>query len=214
MLAVPLTAAVLGASVPAASQNPPACRNYAAASNRSGAGAGAETCDFNTATNQFTCTINLALPQRRIVSMRQYASAADFVDEIRVIPAISRAQSGTTTYSQSGPGAQNSKLTFFYDGQRRQTELAFQFADGRAVKAAYSQWDAVGRPTLMMSAGQTFQYRYDDAQRSMTIANTTAGGSQVHTFDADGNLIREDIVSSGGATTTSITITKTAQVCR
>jgi len=197
----------------AAKQNPPACRDYAAASNRSGVGAASETCGFDAATNRFTCILNLA--SNRVVSMRQYASKADFVDEIRLIPPISRAQSGTTTYSASGPGAQNATLTFAYDGQRRQTELSFRFADGRVIKGVYTQWDASGRPTLMTNAGQTLKYSYDDAKRTMTIVNATSGGSQVHTFDANGSLVREDIVSpAGAAAATIVKINKTAQVCR
>lgn len=199
-----------------AAQGPPACRTYSAAETRafSTGGGASQICDFNTSTNVYTCTMDLTVGAlRQVVSVRQYASAADFVDEVTTVPPISRARSGSTTYKPSGAGARNSTLTFSYDGQRRQTELLHRFADGRTIKTVYSAWDSAGRPTALTTAGQSFKYTYDDAGRIMTIAGP--GGLQTHTFDVNGNLIREVVAPAGGKLTTqTTTITKTAQVCR
>lgn len=210
---VSLGLAFLGSSGWIALQDSPACRTYATESTRAGTAAGTDTCDFDTATAQSTCTLSFG-PGRRVTSTRQYASVADFVDEVRVIPPISRARSGATTYSPSGPGAQNAQLTFLYDAQRRQTEMTFEYS-GRTVKTIYSEWDTFGRPTALTNSGQTLRYAYDDAKRTLTIRNTTAGGSQVHTFDVNGNLIKEEInPPAGSSTSTVVTVRKTAKVCR
>jgi len=151
-------------------------------------------------------------PPRSTEAIQAFARAG-FVDEVTVVPPISRALSGSTTYKPSGVGAQNSKLTFSYDSQHRQTELLYQFADSRTIKTVYSASDASGRPTALTNAGQAFKYTYDDANRVLTIAGP--GGLQTHTFDANGNLIREVVAPPGGKQTTqTTTITKTAQVCR
>ena len=196
----------------------PRCRTYPVTQQRtfSAGGSASETCDFNSAPFVHTCTMDLGLQvARRIVSVRQYASVADFVDEIQVIPPISRALSGSTTYlpKPSGPGAQDARLTFHYDAQRRQTDMVFNFVDGRIVKTTYTAWDASGRPIAHVTAGQAFKYAYDNAKRTMSIAGP--GGTQVHSFDQNGNLIGESDATAGGKpSSTTITIGKTAQVCR
>jgi len=210
-----LISAILIAGAAPRAQVAPTCRTYPTAQTRAfSVGGASETCEYDTRTNVHTCTMDLRIQApRRIVSVRQYKSAADFVDEIRVIPPLSRAASGTTTYQPSGPGAQNATIAFTYDSQRRQTDMLFQFADGRTVKTTYSAWDASGRPTAHTTSGQAFRYAYDDAKRTMTI--TGPGGVQVHWFDQNGNLIKQDDSPAGApASTTTVTITKTATVCR
>jgi YD repeat-containing protein len=203
-----------GTAAPLA-QVAPKCRTYPTEQTRAfSTGGASEKCDYDTGTNVHTCTMDLRIQAaRRIVSVRQYKSAADFVDEIRVIPPISRAVSGSTTYQPSGPGAQNATIAFNYDPQRRQTDMLFQFADGRTVKTTYSAWDASGRPTAHTTSGQAFRYAYDDAKRTMTI--TGPGGVQVHWFDPNGSLVKQDDAPAGApASTTTVTINKTATVCR
>lgn len=196
----------------------PKCRTYPTEQRRvfSAGGSATEKCDFNTTTNVHTCTMDLGIQvARQVISVRQYQSKDDFVDEIRVIPPISRAVSGSTTYlpKPSGPGAQDARLTFNYDAQRRQTDMVFQFADGRTVKTVYSAWDSSGRPLAHTTAGQAFKYAYDDALRTMSIAGP--GGTQVQTYDQNGNLIKQsDAMAGGPSNMTTVTITKTGTVCR
>jgi YD repeat-containing protein len=206
------------AAVTAPLAQAPKCRTYPMEQTRmfSVGGSATEKCDFNASTFVHTCTMDLGLQvARKIVSVRQYQSAADFVDEVRVIPPISRAVSGSTTYlpKPSGPGAQDTKLTFSYDAQRRQTEMLTAFTDGRIVKTTFTAWDASGRPLAHNTNGQPFKFAYDDALRTMSIAGP--GGTQVHTFDQNGNLIKEsEAPARGPGSTTTVTIAKTGTVCR
>jgi hypothetical protein len=197
-------------------QATPACRTYATEQTRafSTGGSASERCEFNQGTSVLTCTLDQAIPvRRRIVSVRQYGSTADFVDEIRVVPPRSLARSETTTYVPAGPGAQNARLTFDHDAQRRQTGLLFQIVDGPTIKTIYSSWDAFGRPTAHTTGGQVFKSAYDDTNRTMTV--TGPGGVQVRTFDQHGNAIREANAPAGGApSATTITIQKTVTACR
>ena len=197
-------------------QTPPQCRTFSAAETRafSAGGSASQTCTFDSATFVHACTMDMGLQvARRVVSVRQYKSVADFVDEVRFIPPISRAVSGSTTYSPGGAGALDAKLTFNYDAQRRQTEMLTRFADGRVVKTTFTAWDTAGRPLAHMTSGQAFKFAYDDRTRTMSIAGQ--GGTQTHTFDQDGNLIREtDATPNGQTNTTTVTISKTTKVCR
>jgi YD repeat-containing protein len=105
--------------------------------------------------------------------------------------------------------------TFSYDSQRRLTSILFTYAGAPSTTSTYTAWDASGRPTALTIAGKPFEYGYDDVQRVLTITNTSAGSRQTHTYDANGNLVREvDEAPGGGATMTTVTVTRTATVCR
>lgn len=197
-------------------QAAPSCRTYDVADTRALTAGGGEsqTCNFNSTTFVYTCTLDIGIQvARHVTSVRQYASVADFVDEIRVIPPISRALSGSTTYSPGGAGAADAKLTFDYDAQRRQTDMLQRFTDGRVIKTTFTAWDPSGRPLAHTTNGQSFKFGYDDKARTMSIAGP--GGTQTHTFDENGNLIKEmDVTAAGQSNTTFVTIQKTAKVCR
>ena len=143
----------------------------------------------------------------------RYDSVADFVDEIKIVPPISRIQSQTRRYtSGSGP---NAELKYEYDASRRQTRLSTNMA-GNLLVTTYSGWDPLGRPTaaIVSSRASTInlQYRYDDALRTMKI--TGQAGVEVDTYDADGNMIREETVDGTGNTTYAFKIDKTEKVCK
>ena len=213
--------AALGLSVVIVAAGPamlqtPQCRTFSAAQTEtfSAGGGASQTCTFDSASFVYTCVKDIGIQvARRVTSVRQYASVADFVEEVRMIPPISRALSGTTTYSPGGAGASNAKLTFNYDAQRRQTEMITAFADGRVVKTTFTAWDASGRPIAHTTAGQSYKFAYNDSTRTMSIAGP--GGTQTQTYDQDGNMINGTDAAIGGKTNiTTITISKTTKVCR
>jgi YD repeat-containing protein len=214
--ALVVSVAILGAG--SALEQTPQCRTYSTEQRRyfSIGGSASEECDFNSSTFVFTCTMDLGVQvARRIVSVRQYASVADFVDEVRVIPPISRAKSGSTTYvpKPAGPDASDTKLAFHYDAQRRQTDMLTAFVDGRIIKTTFTAWDPSGRPLAHNTNGQAFKFAYDDSSRTMSIAGP--GGTQTQTYDQNGNLVKKTEAPMGGTTsTTTVTISQTAKVCR
>jgi YD repeat-containing protein len=87
---------------------------------------------------------------------------------------------------------------------------------GNLLVTTYSAWDPLGRPTaaIVSSRASTInlQYKYDDALRTMTTTNPV--GVQVDTYDADGNMTREEAIDGSGKTTYSIKINKTEKVCK
>jgi hypothetical protein len=208
-------------SIGALGQTPsaPACRTYSAEEVRtlSGAGSGTinQTCRFDSATFERTCTIRSRTNAGSFTLdlTDKYASVADFVDEIRVIPPIARIQRQMRRFV-SGPAA-NADVTYEYDGARRQTRISTAMK-GNLIVMTYNGWDAMGRPTGGVSSSRastvTLKYDYDDAARTMTI--TGPAGVEVDTYNADGNMIQETSTDGGGKTEYAIKITKTETVCR
>lgn len=201
----------------------PVCRTYTTVGARSFAmsagltGVIAEACSYSTNTNEHRCTLNYTdsngLSYTTVVTHR-YASVADFVDEVRVIPPIARLTAGTVTYSPSGAGMQNRTETYSYDTQRRLTQIVFRFDGGAVQTATYSTWDASGRPTAASIAGTNLTYAYNDAQRTMTITTPATGAVQTHTYDGNGNQVQQ-VVSAGSSTETwTWTIAATERICQ
>lgn len=197
----------------------PACRTYSAEEVRTltGAASGSinQTCHFDTANSERVCTIQsrTSAGSFTLKLTEKYDSVADFVDEISVIPPISRIQTQARRFT-NGP-APNADLTYLYDGMRRQTRMTTAIA-GRLSVITYNAWDAAGRPTAAVSSNAastaSLQYRYDDAARTMTI--TGPAGVETDTFDADGNMVHEVSTDGGGVTTFAIKIANTEKVCR
>ena len=143
----------------------------------------------------------------------KYNSTDDFVDEIRMVPPIARIQTQARQYT-SGAGT-NGQIKYEYDATRRQTRLTSNMG-GNLLVTSYTSWDPRGRPTFATvstpASSFNLQYKYDDTLRTMTI--TGPAGIQVHGYDADGNLIKEDNADGGGRSVTSIKINKTEKVCK
>ena len=211
---------VVGVGLTAAEpQASPPCRTFTADEVRtmSGAATGtiAQTCQFDPRTTSRICTMRARLSHTSfdLALTDKYNSVADFVDEIRIVPPISRIQSQSRRYlSGSAPNAQ---ITYEYDAARRQTRLSTNMS-GNVLVTTYSAWDPLGRPTtaLVTSGASTFnlQYKYDNALRTMTTTGPT--GVQVVTYDADGNMIREESTDGGGKAVYAIKINKTEKVCK
>ena len=196
----------------------PACRTYSVEEVRTASGAASgtisQTCQFDTATFERVCTIRSRMSAGAFTLnlTDKYASVADFVDEIRVVPPIARIQRQTRRFT-SGPAA-NADVTYEYDGARRQTRLS-AVVGGNSMVTTYNTWDAAGRPTGAVSSSRastfSLKYTYDDAARTMTI--TGPAGVEVDTYNADGNMIHE-VSTGGGKTDFEIAIVKTGKVCR
>jgi hypothetical protein len=174
-----------------------------------------QTCHFDPNTYERACTI-----QSRISSgsftlnlIDKYASVADFVDEIRVIPPLARIQKQTRRFVSGR--APNADVTYEYDGARRQTRLSTAMGNNLLVMT-YNGWDPAGRPTGGVTSSRastvSLKYAYDDAARTMTI--TGPAGVEVDTYDADGNMIHETATDGGGRTDFAIKIIKSEKVCR
>jgi hypothetical protein len=204
------------------------CRTAAtAASTRSrGTGFTAETttaCQYDKATNQSTCTNKYADSvgtSTTTVSVTTFASLADAVDEIKVIPP--RRRSLRTDTTATGPrGSTTSSLVNTYDRQNRLVEEVGESSGGGTFLTTYTSWDQAGRPT----AGKTvtrgninsLTLSYDDAARTMTT--TTDTGMQklicTLTFDVNGNSAATACKGPGGITSGSTTsTTATEKICR
>jgi YD repeat-containing protein len=185
------------------------CRTYAA--NQSGVtntgGASittGETCQFSTGSNQLACTLTISTCGAVSFSV-QYASRSDFVNEVSVIPPKILAQSQLTAPNACGIG----NGTYSYDAQNRLTTYTM---NGVTI---YSAWDGSGRPTSgEVVGGPTETYTYNDAARTTTLVQVTAGqtATTIYTYDTNGNLLSVN-VNSGESVTTN-TVQSTAQVCK
>ena len=200
-------------------QAAPECRTFSVEEIRTAAGAATGTihqaCRFDVPTTSRICTIRTRLSAMNfdVTFTDKYNSLADFIDEIRMVPPIARIQTQARQYT-SGAGT-NGQIKYEYDATRRQTRLTSNMG-GNLLVTTYTSWDPKGRPTVatVSSMGSSFnlQYKYDDTLRTMTIVSPA--GLQVHGYDADGNLIKEDSADGSGRTVFSIKINKTEKVCK
>jgi hypothetical protein len=178
-----------------------------------------QSCTYDSSANELACTLNHSDSSGFSYSVRnvaRYASAADFVDEVRVVPPLSLATGGTIAYTPAST-APGSSYSFAYDAQRRQTQRVFQFTNGTTQTVVHTGWDAAGRPTgatLSIPEPTTLLYAYNDAARSYTITTPSVGGVQTHTFNADGNLISLVATVAGRTTTQTVAISGTGRVCK
>jgi hypothetical protein len=204
------------------------CRTAAttATTRTKGPGFTAETttaCQFDKATNRSTCTnkyVDSVGTSTTTVSVTSFASLADVLDEINVIPP--RRRSLRTDTTATGPrGSSTSSLANTYDEQNRLAQEVGETSGGGTFMTTYTSWDEAGRPT----AGKTvtkgninsLTLSYDNAAR--TITTTTDSGLQklvcVLTFDAAGNPAATSCKVPGGMTNGSTTTTTaTEKICR
>ena len=213
LIASSLTVAAALAQTPS-----PECRTFTTDEVRTVTGATSgtisQTCRWDAAATSRICNMRTRLSNTsfEVTYTDKYASVADFIDEIRVIPPISRIQSQSRRYlSGSGP---TGELRYEYDSNRRQTRITASMSSGQVV-TSYTAWDAKGRPTAAtVSGGAPFQlsYKYDDVLRTMATSGPV--GVQRDTYDADGNMIREEATDGHGVTNYVWKINKTEKVCK
>lgn len=226
LAAAGLVAAVAG--IDGVSQ--PTCRNVATSATH------VTTAGGFTATIKLTCTItrtpltgtctnsysdNLTRAGTTTSSTTNYASIADFVDEVRVVPPLFKGLSGSAT--ATGQAGTNATTTAYsYDPQGRLTGQVSKGPSG-TVTITYTQWDSAGRPTrardVSRGSATTRVISYDDAARTRTTRATPEGQTiavvTVETFDADGNPTRQTAAGAAGSgSNTIITTHATERICR
>ncbi len=205
-----------------------ACRTAAtAATTRSKSmGFSAETtssCQFDKATNKSTCTNHYSDSvgtKTTTVSVTTFASLADVIDEVTVIPPRRRSVRTDTT-TTGDRGSVTSSLVNTFDRENRLIQEGGESSGGGTFTTTYTSWDEAGRPT----AGKTvtrgninaLTLAYDNAARTLTT--TTDTGLQklvcVLTFDANGNPAASSCQGPGGMANQSVTTTTaTDKICR
>lgn len=165
---------------------------------------------FNSSTNQSTVVTLFATGAPCTTSVNSYLSTADFVDEVRVIPPVTL-QTATSTTNAGACGSGTSNVTYSYDSSRRLT--AFTSAGGTT---SYTAWDSSGRPTTGSFPGTSISNVYNDAARTLTQTQTAGGAISVSTITYDANGTNILVVNTSGAivSTTTFTVTSTAQACK
>src|SRR5262245_6938329 len=198
----------------------PTCRIFSAEEVRSVSGGTSgsisQSCKWDAATTSRICTMRTRQANTvfDLTYTDKYASVADFVDEVTVNPPISRIQSQSRRYISGS--ATGGEIKYDYDSMRRQAKLS-GIMGTNLVLTTYTAWDFKGRPTAATVATNqaspiALQYRYDDGLRTMTTTGPV--GSQVDTYDINGNMIRSESKDGHGLTTYVITINKTEKVCK
>src|SRR5262245_31613795 len=184
------------------------CRTYATASTTTGAGARTLSCTFN-ANNQLACTMTLSACGTVSFTV-SYASRADFVDEVSVIPPRMLQTSQTTAPNACGI----TNATYAYDGQKRLLNYTIN-----GLTYSYGAWDANGRPTSGIISGPAApvgeSWSYNDGTRTAILVQSVQGGSTTTTYvyDSNGNPASVTVLSGGAAATSITSTTGTAQVC-
>jgi hypothetical protein len=204
------------------------CRTAAtAATTRSkGMGFSAETtttCQFDKATTKSTCTNQYSDSvgtKTTTVSVTTFASLAEAIDEIKVIPPRRRSVRTDTT-TTGDRGSLTSSLVNTFDRENRLVQETGESSGGGTFMTTYTSWDEAGRPTAgkTVSRGNinALTLAYDGSARTLTT--TTDTGLQklvcVLTFDADGNPAASSCRGPGGMTNGSVTTTTaTEKICR
>ena len=180
------------------------------------------TCTYDKATNQSTCTNkysdNLGT-STTTVSVTTFASLADAIDEIKVIPP--RRRSLRTDTTATGPrGSAASSLVNSYDRQNRLVQEVGESPNG-TFTTTYTAWDDGGRPTagktVTLANINSLTLAYDNRARTLTTTTDTGGQRLVCvlTFDANGNPTASSCKGPGGITNNSTTSsTATEKICR
>jgi hypothetical protein len=177
-------------------------------------------CNYNTSTSQGTCNVQYSDNfggSGSATTVAFFNSRNDFIDEVRVVPPLTRSTSGNTTVTAAGGPFASGTVTNTYDSQNRLTRQVANYTIGSST-ITYTAWDSAGRPTLatQIGAGQnnTMNMVYDDNARSLTTTTTSASGVPqtlcTMVYDANGNLLTTTCQGS----TAVATITATQTVCR
>jgi YD repeat-containing protein len=198
----------------------PACRTYYTNENVTTKTSGTnivfnaiQSSTFDTSTKKATTQVKFANGSVCGTGVATYNSVADFVDEVRVIPPVFLVV-GTTSAgggSCGGGGAAAGSLTYHYDSSRRLTGWTAVPGD----TTTFTAWDSSGRPTTgSTGSGSTISLVYDDGARTSTATSNPGNTVSTLTFDANGNMIKQVLLTGGATVTTTFDITSTATVCK
>jgi YD repeat-containing protein len=146
-----------------------------------------------------------------------FRSVADFVDEVRVVPPLTKSLAATSTTAR-GRAPSTGSETHAYDAQGRLVRSVGRSATGATSTTTFTAWDAAGRPTLARDAGAGFdnirRISYDDAARTRTTVVGNGLVTTVETFDANGNPTSQTAAGGPSRSTTVIAIASTQRVCK
>ena len=198
----------------------PACRTYYTNENVTTRTSGTnivfnaiQSANFDTSTKKATTQVKFANGSVCGTGVATYNSVADFVDEVRVIPPVFLVV-GTTSAGGGacgGGGAAAGSLTYHYDSSRRLTGWTAVPGD----TTTFTAWDSSGRPTTgTTGSGATISLVYDDGARTSTATSNPGNTVSTLTFDANGNMIKQVLLTGGATVTTTFDITSTATVCK
>lgn len=220
------TGAACGGGSTPASSNPTApsqpigqCRTYAAVTSISGLIRGERTCGFDSGVNRLTCVRVPGNEAPRVTEISEYASTADFVDEVRVVPPRNLKLSFTSKVSSNPETI--TEYIYEYDQERRMvaSDSWITYGNGPRTVAPFTRftsWDAAGRHTSYMSAIPGYPdptISYNDVARTTTF-NLYGGDVTVDAFDENGILLRETRTNAAGIRTDEYFTTQTARVCK
>ena len=185
------------------------------------------TCKFDKAASKSTCTseyVDSVGTKTTTVSVTTFASVADVIDEIKVIPPL-RLSTKVENKTSGQRGPSTTIVEDSYDEQRRLIKESVTAASGSSYSTTYTSWDKSGRPlagsTVYAKAPTTaMEMVYDDATRTVTTTNGT-GAIKITcglTYDANGNPASTECQTPGGApgsmSRSTTTTTGTERICR
>ncbi len=227
LLFVPILIACAGAGARAQAQ-PAAehCRAFAAAAAHRTTGPGLSldvmtACRYDKTTNKSTCTHRFT-DARRVsstsVSVTTFASIADAIDEVRVLPPIRRSLRTETTVKDA-QGTTTTTLVNAYDRQRRLVQEVGTSSRGTKYTTTYTSWDSAGRPTsgatVRPGGRDVLTLTYRDTPPTLTISTSSLGlraaCSQI--FDTHGNPSSTTCTGNTNSKT-SFTVSKLEQICQ
>jgi YD repeat-containing protein len=178
------------------------------------------TCSHNTGTNDVTCNSTFVDsqggPPGTLTQTSRFASRADIVDEVSVIPPLSRSL-GTTTVTTVSGFSLTTTATNSYDSQRRLTSTAIVTSPvPLSTTFTYSAWDTSGRPTagtVAISPGPSgsVSITYNNADR--TVTRNDGLNTCTQRYDPNGNIQGETCTGTSPSTT-NVTVQSTVQICK
>jgi len=177
------------------------------------------TCSHNTGTNDVICNSTFVDSQGgpgTLTQTSRFASRADIVDEVSVIPPLSRSL-GTTTVTTIGGFALTATATNSYDSQRRLTSVAIVTSPvPLSTTFTYSAWEASGRPTagtVAISPGPSGSVSITYNNPDRTVTRNDGLNTCIQRSDLNGNIQGETCTGTSPSTTT-VTVQSTLQICK
>jgi len=182
-------------------------------------------CSFNRGSSSLDCTITAKFTNgcdHTSTVVVTWPSNDDVVDESAFVGRrLMSRQADRTTFARCGPTSVDGAYTYTYDSQKRLVR-AVRTSGAASATTTYSNWDAQGRPmtaaTVSAPTGATesASYAYQDANRTTVMQTTNNEGSATvsTSFDGDGNMVSQRIVSGATVSNNTTRINATARICK